>query len=52
MAIKEGKSRIMFVIEDEYKKKIEELALKEDRSVSNCIAVLLKRAIDEIENKK
>ena len=43
---------MMFVIEDEYKKKIEDLAMKEDRSISNYIAVVLKKAIDEIENKK
>lgn len=49
MALKEGKSRIMVNIEDCYKEKIERLAKKEERSVSNYLSVLLKKVLDEIQ---
>lgn len=49
MALKEGKSRLMVNIEDSYKEKIQRLAEKEDRSVSNYLSRLLKKALDEIK---
>jgi len=51
MALKEGKSRLMVNIEDSYKEKIQRLADKEERSVSNFLSRLLKQVLDEIEEE-
>ncbi|MED3792375.1 hypothetical protein P4571_07960 [Niallia alba] len=51
MALKEGKSRLMVNIEDSYKEKIQRLADKEERSVSNYLSRLLKQVLDEIEEE-
>lgn len=48
MAISESKTRTLVTLDKELKKKLEELAEKENRSFSNYVETILKNHVDKV----